>query len=761
MNPNFKKFEKVYKKIQFNFVCDKIGLVMKNITKSALLISVLLSAGVVFSAETYKNSILDMSMKKELNNTVSLTFYTSKPYNENLFVTKRNANTYVILFPETNTDIKKEISRAETEGLIQKVDVKTQPYNDQNGKGYTKVVLTTPENTTVLAKTEVYNSEAQMKKTAETILPPAIKKPEQTETKTSAQEKQVQTQQKAEQKTASKNEQQQKFDIIKPENLPKADNNKVAALPDVIKKEEVQEEIVKNEPQQEEQANVTEGMPLQEADAEKLPAPPENVKKAQKSELVLFFESKAFWGSAAALLLLIFAVLYIQAKKKIKEIIGEDGVNVDPEKLKSQNYEAQEQPKQETADNEKDSKVNLYRLLNASEEGEPQETEDTYSDELASLLDVQNEENPVSENKGEEILSQTSDEDIVFDDMVLDETAEISEDMENMENDNIETEVVLDDIVIDNSEKEEHEDDLFELSQEKKEVHEESITPENSIDDYMKYLADNPEKLEVGNSGVYEEITDTVSENNYAENTEQEISISDMSDDEIKLAEDEQSRLQEVYDEFIPAEDETQNAEFADDEIKSAPAEFEQSDADSMFEREDFTNDIMQTSDEEEIQIQNNEQDYDEVPDNEPIFDNENNVLDLTDYKQTVKIHQPVIASDEEEITDNATVDYVEEHDDSDDNSVLLENGLKVVSQVQIKKNAGLYMVDYDGNHSLIGFKNDNYYVLKSFDEIPSKELQARLYDKTGQKEQYIVKLGKEKMIVEFNRKEIKHVMDL
>ena len=744
-------------------MCDKIGLVMKKITKSALLISVLLSAGVVFSAETYKNSILDMSMKKELNNTVSLTFFTSKPYNENLFITKRNATTYVILFPETNTDIKKEISRAETDGLIQKIDVKTQPYNDQNGKGYTKVVLTTPENTTVLAKTEVYNSEAQIKKTAETALPPTIKMPEQTDVKTSVQEKQVQTQPKTEQKTTSKYEQQQKFDIIKPEKLQKVDNNKVTALPDIIKKEEIQEEPSKAEPQQEEQSKLTEDMPLQETDTEELPPLPEKVKKVQKSELTLFFESKVFWGSAVALVLLLFVGLYINARKKMKEIIGEDGVNIDLETIEKRNQENKEQLEEDSVNNDdKDSKVNLYRLLNASEENEPQEVEDTYSDELANLLNVQNSEDNISENTGEEILSQASEEDIVFDDMVLNETAEISENIKNIDNNSIETEVVLDDIIIDNSEKEEHEDDLFELSQEKTEVNKENITPENSIDDYMRYLADNPEKLEVVNTGAYEESADIVSKNDYEESTEQEIVISDMTDDEIKLAEDEQNRLQEIYEEFVSEEDENSNTEFAADEIKIAPPEFEQSDADSIFEREDFVSNIMQSA-EEEIEIQNNESDYEQAVDNEPIFTGENNVLDLTDYKQTVKIHQPVINPEEEEIIDSAAPYYAEEHDEleANENSVLLENGLKVVSQVQIKKNAGLYMVDYEGNHSLVGFKNDNYYVLKSFNEMPSKELQARLYDKTGQKEQYLVKLGKEKMIVEFNRKEIKHVMDL
>ncbi|MBQ6516253.1 hypothetical protein IJI31_03640 [bacterium] len=742
---------------------------MKKITKSALLISGLISAGMAFSADTFKNSILDMSMKKELNNTVSLTIYTSKPYNENLFITKRNATTYVILFPETNTDIKKEISKVETEGLIQKVDVKTQPYNDQNGKGYTKVVLTTPENTTVLAKTEVYNPETQAKKVVETqtkkvaaaTLPPVIKDPAQIEAKTQTQEKQAKVQPKTEQKADQKKAQtSQKFDIIKPENLPKAETNKQAELPDVIKNNETKNEVSESELKNEGDKEAVEDTLLSETETETLPPPPENVKEAKKSELVLFFESKTFWGSAAGFVLLLLLAIYLKAKKKMKEIIGEDDIDLDLEKVKANKQESPE-PIEEGTDEETESKVNLYRLLNQTEGDAPEEVEDTYSDDLVNLLDVDNVASTVSDESGKEELSQVNDDDIVFEDMVVDEAVETPS-----SDDNVETEFVLDDIVIENSENEEHEDNLFELNTENQEEPVDN-TPENAIDDYMKYLADNPEKLERSDTSVSvdEDVEEISPVEEIHDVSEPEIALVDISDEETQMVENSYNDQQDIYSDAEVSENEvniTDSFVSDEEEIKLVPAEFEQTDVNSLFEREDFASDIMQTSDEEEIKILNGESDYEESTDNEPIFGEENNVLDLNDYKQTVKVHQPVVSADDEEITDEAIVDYVEEHDTpEEDNSVVLENGLKVISQVQIKKNAGLYMVDYEGNHALIGFKNDNYYVLKNFDEVPKRELQARLYDKAGRKEQYLVKLGSEKMIVEFNQKEIKHVMDL
>ena len=758
-------------------MCDRIGLVMKKITKSALLISVLISAGVAFSADTFKNSILDMSMKKELNNTVSLTIFTSKPYNENLFITKRNATTYVILFPETDTKLKSEISKAATEGLVQKVDVKTQPYNDQNGKGYTKVVLTTPENTTVLAKTEVYNPEAPAKKVAQT-LPPVIKENAPQEAKPAVTEKSAQVQPKAEPKTEPKKQAEQaKFDIIKPENLPKTDTNNKVTVPPNLPKEEVKNEVEEQGVQREEQTEkVEEGMPLQEADKQELPPPPQKVKK-EKSGLVLFFESKVFWGSAGAIVLLMLLGLFLNAKRKLKEIIGEDGVDLDLEKVKARKQEMAEPVKVETVDDETESKVNLYRLLNSSEEGEEsQETEevtDTYSDDLANLLDVEGVDNTILESNKEENF---------------DNVQEIVNDVQNNE---VETEFVLDDIVIDDSEDERQKDDLFELNTENQP--EEEKVPESPIDDYMKYLADNPEKLEVNDLSLSEEnnsaeVSDVTlpemvepetvefadEEVEYTEpevlpvveaeeTTEPEFALVDMSEEETRMIEEEQNKLQDMYVDAAANDDEIQNIEtidFEEHETDVAPAEFEQTDVNSLFEREDFASDIMQSTDiPNDMQLQ----DYSEASDNEPIFGDENNVLDLTDYKQTVKVHQPVDKEEEDVVSDEAIIDYIGEHEteEKEANSVVLENGLKVISQVQIKKNAGLYMVDYEGTHALIGFKNDDYYVLKNFEEAPKKELQARLYDKNGRKEQYLVKLGREKMIVEFNQKEIKHVMDL
>ena len=762
---------------------------MNKISKSALLFSLLISAGVSFAADTYKNSILDMSMKKELNNTVSLTFYTSKPYNDNVFITKRNANTYVILFPETNSDIKKDISKAETEGLVQKVDVRTQPYNDQNGKGYTKIILTTPENTTVLAKTEVFKEAKPIQQVA--LEPAPVEKA--TQHVADAQNTQLpalpkKEVQKSTQKTEKVAQNTQKFDIIKPETISSQSTEKKAELPKVIQQEEQpipqQEEVQEPENIVEEVNNQNEE---NNAVAEELPPPPQNEKKIVKSELTKFFETKVFWFSATGTLLILFLLIFLNARRKIKDIIGEDGISVNDEVSLKKVVEdiPATANKSDSADGETESKVNLYRLLNSSENAEQvEEVADTYSDDLAGMLNLANTDETTQENT--EAFENADENDIVFDNMVIDEQVQAQENEPQAGFEDAETEFVLGDIVIDNNENEElTENELVDLSSQDTmenpmdEVTAEEITsPENSIDDYMKFLADNPEKLELsGNNAEIEpesepELETEVFETaNFVENEEQEINNENMFS--------EISDGLEVNEEISNFDDTVNDSdfEFSNEEMVFQPfdegsnvsqTDFEQTDVNSLFEREDFANNLMQDNEEIIQQEQNTEpveeQDYEEAFDDEPIISDENNVLDLSDYKQTVKIHDEVNNRDviDEDISEQTEQNYTEDTiEEPEDNSVVLENGLKVISQVNLKKNAGLYMIDYEGKSSLIGFKNDNYYVLKNFEEMPKKELQARLYDKVGRKEQYLVKLGSEKMIVEFNQKEIKHVMDL
>ena len=761
---------------------------MNKITKSALLFSLIISAGVGFAADTYKNSILDMSMKKELNNTVSLTFYTSKPYNDNVFITKRNANTYVILFPETNSNIKNEISKAEAEGLVQKVDVRTQPYNDQNGKGYTKIILTTPENTTVLAKTEVYKENKPVQQIA--LDPVQIEKtnPAKQETQNKplpALPKQETT--KTAQKTDKPAQNAQKFDIIKPETITPQASDKKAELPKVIQPEEPApqpqpEATEENKIATEEVANQNEEN--NETVAE-LPPPPQTVKTKGKSELTKFFETKVFWFSASGTLLILFLLIFLNARRKIKDIIGEDGINMNDEvPLKKIVDEIPTNSNNSNKTDDTESKVNLYRLLNATENTEHEEKiANTYSDDLAGMLNIEQTNSDINEPTEE--FANANEEDIVFENMVIDEQVQENEPEPEPEPEfaESETEFVLDDIVIDNTDDEEPEEhDLFELSKEEKNEnkveeisHDENISHENSIDDYMKFLAENPEKLELTENSTDIETNDKIIA--YNENTEFEDNIADTQPEIIDNSD--LNTESTTFDETINDNDfELENEEHIlsvyDDISNIQTADFEQTDVNSLFERDAFANDLMQNNDEnlveEEQQKAETDQieestDYEEEVENEPIIADESSFLDLSDYKQTVKIHDEVNNYNEvyDDISNQQEQDRSEDIPEvkTEDNAIVLDNGLKVISMVNLKKNAGLYMIDYEGKPSLIGFKNDNYYVLKNFEEAPKKELQARLYDKVGRKEQYLVKLGSEKMIIEFNQKEIKHVMDL
>jgi hypothetical protein len=119
----------------------------KRRTISLILASVISVTG-VFSAENYKNSLMNLKFKKTQNGDLCLQVQTRSAYEGSLTPIKKDSSTYVLMLPEVD-------SKAQTPDIqnvsnaIESVNIKPMPYTS-SGKGYTKITIKTYGNLTNL-----------------------------------------------------------------------------------------------------------------------------------------------------------------------------------------------------------------------------------------------------------------------------------------------------------------------------------------------------------------------------------------------------------------------------------------------------------------------------------------------------------------------------------------------------------------------------------------------------------------------------------
>ena len=80
----------------------------KKKTIALVLASVVTVVG-AFGAENYKNSLMSLKFDRTARDTASVTVLTKKDYTENINPIKRDANTYIIMLPDTNNEITEKI----------------------------------------------------------------------------------------------------------------------------------------------------------------------------------------------------------------------------------------------------------------------------------------------------------------------------------------------------------------------------------------------------------------------------------------------------------------------------------------------------------------------------------------------------------------------------------------------------------------------------------------------------------------------------
>ena len=86
---------------------------------------------------------------------------------------------------------------------------------------------------------------------------------------------------------------------------------------------------------------------------------------------------------------------------------------------------------------------------------------------------------------------------------------------------------------------------------------------------------------------------------------------------------------------------------------------------------------------------------------------------------------------------------------------------LTMLTEVKLNETTGIYLVNYDNFSSLVGHINDDYFVIKKFDEYVSGHISVKEAEKIHGAKRYLVRVGKNKMVVEVSETSMSRLLDL
>ena len=138
----------------------------KKRTIALVLASVVTVVG-AFGADNYRNSLMSLKFESGSNGAVSMTVLTKRNYEQSITPVKKDATTYVIMLPETNSQMP---STPELAGDVESVNVRTMPYTS-GSKGYTKITIKTAPNAMLTASKALYIPEKKSEDESPTSQP--------------------------------------------------------------------------------------------------------------------------------------------------------------------------------------------------------------------------------------------------------------------------------------------------------------------------------------------------------------------------------------------------------------------------------------------------------------------------------------------------------------------------------------------------------------------------------------------------------------
>lgn len=798
--------------------------------------------------DEFKNSVVNMKFTKDAAGNLRVNVVTAKPYNNPVFVNRKEDNRYVILLPETSNSMSGKPVIDNVAGTVSGVTIKTQPYSASGCKGYTKITITSPHPIRVSAHASVPIGSAPVQvaksKTTPAQTAKPVAKPVQTVAKAPASpaNKAITTLPAKPTKpvvTTTPKVATQTAKTVQPvakTSLPVAKTTPVTAQKQVSPKAtNVENKIAKNKSTtnkialENKSVNKTKSAtvkptenkvikpikiekpivaqktvvhtkpvvkPKVEDDFDVMPQPDILIKeqKQMADEIKQENDTKQIVDKASnnsntdfdimkllmilsAIGLPILALIFILSmNKKMKQKLQMASVEAETlteeepvyvakpvEEQAIEEAEAQNMLQEEEeilSDNEEQSFANIIN----EEQNEYSETIDSMplEQEIDEILDdniheelSENEEETIEEDIVQENVTEEVEE-APLEDNILDEIEleEVTEEMEDAQttfgvDDEVEPQLVV-----------AQEDTVDVLSDEVAEDTVDDIdeTPDNDLVEVDETIDENiddiAEEVVVDDDIESEEDIDEQSVSEDIETLENgedvDIELSDVKINEEPIASEtsDDVLLEDTESEIEPEEIEEilseANEDISDDETVEQEIENEDLSADEDNEtvdevEEEYTPDGFITEFEPDI---NDDSIFEEL---------RSDSLDFTEQEEPDEEPIEIVeAAQDDEVFDELRDEYV------------TVDGLTVLSKADLTETSGFYLVNFENFSSLIGYINEEIFVLKTFDEFVNNEIYVKVAEQLSDKVfRYIVKIGLYKMVIEVTDKKMSHLIDL
>ena len=762
--------------------------------------------------DDFKNSVVNMKFTKDSVGNLKVNVVTAKPYTNPVFVNRKEDNRYVILLPETSNAMCGRPVIDNVAGTVSGVTIKTQPYSAGGCKGYTKITITSPHPIKVTAHASVpigsapvqaqkpvakptpVQAQKQVVKPTQTVAkttPVQVQKPVAKSTQTVAKPTPVQAQKqvvKPTQTVAKTTPVQAQKPVAKPTQIvakttPVQVQKQVAKPTQTVAKKapvQAQKQVVKPT-QAVEQTKVATKSKVED-DFDIMPQPNILLKEQKQlsedinGEKVVSTDNKtsnkfSFNFDMIKLLMVISAIglpilvlmFIISMNRKMRQKLQtvSETVHVEPAEDNQENVvndveedvnlaETQEMLQEENeilSDEVDESFANIINKEEATdtimsmplEQKIDEFLDDNVHDELSEPEEEVIEESILQEDESQEESEEEPLEDNILDEVELEE---VTEDLEYVEDDEPQENLEQ----VEDEESESDIDDVEQTTQDNEEVISEVQVEDNELED-DEVLEENETSEQ--NEDVEEDI-DEESENDEDVSIDEpliseEADLSDVSVDEVDIVEDDEQN----------ENTEDNNSEILDNDIE------DEEDNILSDESEQETEDDLSAEDENADEIV---EEY--IPDG---FINEYEP-EVDDDSIFEELRADALDFSESELEDDLDNDSVEVDETAQDDEVFDElreeyvtvDGLRVLSKADLTDSSGFYLVNFENFSSLIGYINEEIFVLKTFDVFVNNEIYVKVAEQLSDKiYRYIVKVGLYKMVIEVTDKKMSHLIDL
>ena len=768
--------------------------------------------------DDFKNSVVNMKFTKDSVGNLKVNVVTAKPYTNPVFVNRKEDNRYVILLPETGNAMCGRPVIDNVAGTVSGVTIKTQPYSAGGCKGYTKITITSPhpikvtahasvpigsapvqvqkpvaKPTQTVAKTTPVQVQKPVAKPTQTVVkttPVQVQKPVAKPTQTVAKTTPVQAQKhvvKPIQTVAKKTPVQAQKTLVKPaqtvaKTTPVQVQKPVAKPAQTVAKKtpvQAQKPVVK--PTQTVEQTKVATKPKVEDDFDTMPQPNILLKEQKQlaeefnSEKVVSADNKSsnkfsFDFDMIKLLMVISAIglpilvlmFIISMNRKMRKKLQTVSETVQAEPVEDN---------QENIVNEVEEDVNLAETQEMLQE-ENEILSDEVDESFANIINKEEATDTIMSMP----LEQKIDE--ILDDNVHDELSEPEEEA-------IEESLLQDDEPKEELEEEPFEDDVLD------EIELEEVTED------LEYAEDdepqeNLEQVEDEESDSYIDDVEQTTQDDEEGISEVQVEDNELEDDEV-LEENETFEQNEDVEEDIDEESEKEEDVSIEEPLISEEADLS----------EDSVGDVEVVED--DVQNENTEDNISEILDDD-IEDDEDTILSDEAVQETddlsaedenadeiveeyipdgfINEYEPEVDDDsifeelradaldfsESELEDDLDNDSVEVDETAQDDEVFDElreeyvtvDGLTVLSKADLTDSSGFYLVNFENFSSLIGYINEEIFVLKTFDVFVNNEIYVKVAEQLSDKiYRYIVKVGLYKMVIEVTDKKMSHLIDL